>query len=133
MSTITAPTTTQAVATSRAPSWRFGLAAGVIAATATTASVVVLRAVGVPLEVGAEPIPLLGFAQMVMLGTVIGIVMARHMRRTSFIRATVVLAAVSCIPSVALGTGVGSKLALVLTHVIAAAIVVPWFARRLSD
>lgn len=133
MSTITAPTTTQAVATHRVPTWRFGLATGAFAAAATTASVVVMRAVGVPLEVGGEPIPLLGFAQMVLLGAVIGIVMARRMRRTSFIRATVVLTALSCVPSVALGTGAGSKLALVATHVLAAAIVVPSFARRLSD
>jgi hypothetical protein len=124
---------TQSVTRTRVPSWRSGLATGVVAATATTATVLVMRAVGVPLEVGGEPIPLLGFAQMVLLGTIIGIVMARRLGRASFIRATVVLTAASCIPSVALGTGVDSKLGLVVTHVIAAAIVVPWFARQLSD
>jgi len=136
MSTMT-PTSTrtapQTVAPARVPTWRFGVGTGVVAAAATSAVVVVLRAVGVHLDVEGEPIPLGAFAQMVLIGTVIGIVMARRMRRSSFVWATVVLTAASCIPSLAWGTGVGSKLALVVTHVIAAAIVVPAFARQLSE
>ncbi len=137
MSTITAESytasSTAAPARHRTPTWRFGLATGVIAAAAVCALVVALNAVGVPTEVGGEPIPLLGFAQMVLLGTVIGIAMARRMKAASFVRATVVLTALSCVPSVALGTGVASKLALVLTHLVAAAVVVPRLAGRQSD
>lgn len=135
MTTITAATTATSPTTAgtRAPSWRSGLATGAVAAVVTSATVVALRAADVPLNVEGEPLPLAAFAQMVMLGTIIGIVMARRMRRSSFVRATVVLTAASCVPSLAWGTGVGSKLALVLTHVIAAAIIVPAFARRLSD
>jgi hypothetical protein len=136
MSTITATATQtvpQTAAPARVPSWRFGIGTGAVAAAATSAVVVALRAAGVHLDVQGEPIPLAGFAQMVLLGTVIGIVMARRLRRTTFVWATVVLTAASCVPSVAWGTGVESKLALVFTHLVAAAIVVPVFARRLSD
>ena len=136
MSTIAATTATTAPATTtrtRVPTWRFGLATGVLAAAATAAVVVAARAVGVPPEVEAEPIPLLGFVQMVLLGTVIGIVMARRMRPSTFVRATVALTALSCVPSLALGTGIASKLVLVLTHVVAAAIVVPRLAGRMAD
>ena len=134
MSTITATRTAPQTATpARVPSWRFGVGTGVVAAAAVSAVVVALRAAGVHLDVEGEPIPVAGFAQMVLLGTVIGIVMARRMRRNRFVWATVVLTSASCIPSLAWGTGVGSKLALVLAHVVAAAIVVPAFARQLSD
>jgi hypothetical protein len=135
MSTITITTpapaaTAIAVARHRVPTWRYGLATGVVAAAATAGGVAVLRAAGVPFEVGGEEIPLFAFVQMVALGTLIGIVLARRLRTTTFVRATVLLTAASCIPSLALGTGVASKLALVLTHAVAATIVVPALARR---
>jgi peptidoglycan/LPS O-acetylase OafA/YrhL len=135
---IPTPSTTTTTRTKRrtrtgVPTWRSGLAAGAVAAAATSAVVVALRAADVPPQVGGESIPLLGFVQMVLLGTVIGIVLARRVRRTTFVRATVVLTALSCVPSLALGTGVGSKLGLVLTHVVAAAVVVPALARRVES
>jgi hypothetical protein len=136
MSTATATVTRTAPLTAapgRVPAWGFGLGTGVVAAAATSVVVVALRAAGVELNVEGEPIPLLGFAQMVMIGTVIGVVMARRMRRTTFLRATAVLTVLSCVPSVAWGDGAGSKAALVLTHLVAAAVVVPAFARRLSE
>jgi hypothetical protein len=131
MSTITAttaPTTTR----TRIPSWRFGLATGVLASAATAAVVIAANAAGIPPEVEGEAIPILGFVQMVLLGTVIGIVLARRLRTATFVRATVVLTAASCIPSLALGTGISSKLLLVLTHVVAATVVVPRLASRMS-
>lgn len=127
--TRTAPRTT---APTRVPTWRFGIATGVVAAATTSVVVVALRAAGVELNVEGEPIPLMGFAQMVLLGTVIGIVMARRMRRTTFLWATAALTVLSCVPSVAWGDGAGSKAALVFTHLVAAAVVVPTFARRLT-
>ena len=132
MSTITATTAPATSTRTRVPSWRFGLATGVLASAAVAAVVVGARAVGVPPEVEAESIPILGFVQMVLLGTIIGIVMARRLRTSTFVGATVVLTALSCIPSLALGTGISSKLVLVLTHVVAAAIVVPRLASRMS-
>jgi hypothetical protein len=132
MSTTTATTAPATTTRTRVPSWRFGLATGVLAAAATAAVVAAARAVGVPPEVDGESIPILGFVQMVLLGTVIGIVMARRLRTSTFVRATVVLTAVSCIPSLAFGTGLSSKLVLVLTHVVAATIVVPRLASRMD-
>lgn len=67
---------------------------------------------------------------MVVLGGLIGIVVARHVGRTAFLRATVALTALSCVPSIALGTALGDKAGLVLTHLVAAAIIVPRLAPR---
>ncbi len=131
MSTITATTAPATTTRTRVPTWRFGLATGVLAAAATAAVVAAAQVAGIPPEVQGEAIPILGFVQMVLLGTLIGIVMARRLRTSTFVRATVVLTAASCIPSLALGTGI-SKLVLVLTHVVAAAIVIPRLASRMS-
>jgi hypothetical protein len=128
MSTITAtavPTTNTAHV-----SWRSGVTTAAGAAAVTTALAAAFGAVGAPLEVGGEPIPVFAFTQMVLLGGVIGIVLGRHARRTTFFRSTVVLTALSCVPSLALGTTVGDKLGLVVTHLVAAAIVIPRLAPR---
>jgi hypothetical protein len=131
MSTITATTGTTAPSpTSTRVSWGRGLATVVVAAVVTTLVALALQAVGVGLEIDGESIPVLAFAQMVALGGVIGIVLARHLGRTAYLRATVALTALSCVPSLALGDGVADKLGLVLTHVVAAAIIVPRLARR---
>jgi hypothetical protein len=114
----------------RVPTWRFGLGTGAIAAVATTVVVVALRAAGVPFDIAGEAIPVLAFAQMVLLGTVIGIVLARRTSASTFVRTTVVLTVLSCIPDVFADTGTATKLSLILTHVVAAAIVIPRLARR---
>ena len=75
MTVITVPEPT--VATVRTPSWKSGLVTGVIAAVVTSVVAVAARAIGIPLDIQGEAIPILGFAQMVLLGTVIGIVLAR--------------------------------------------------------
>lgn len=126
----TTTVTTAAVVDDTRVSWRAGIVTVLAAAAATAVLAIALQAVGIDLEVGGEPIPVLGFAQMVALGGLIGIVLARHLSRTTFLRVTVALTALSCVPSVALGDTVGDKLGLVLTHVVAAAIIVPRLARR---
>jgi uncharacterized membrane protein len=130
MTAITVPEPT--AATVRTPSWKSGLVTGVIAAVATTVVAVAARAVGIPLDIQGEAIPILGFAQMVLLGTVIGIVLARHLARATFITATVVLTALSIVPDVLADTGT-TKLTLALTHVVAAAIVIPRLAGPATD
>jgi hypothetical protein len=45
----------------------------------------------------------------------------------------VALTVLSCLPDIAWGDGFVSKAGLVLTHVVAAAIVIPALASRLSD
>ena len=131
MTAITVQTATPAV--TRVPTWRSGLATGAIAAAVTTVVAVALRAAGVPLDIAGEEIPILGFAQMVLLFSVVGIVMARHMKRTTFVATTIVLTVLSFVPDVTADTGTASKLGLILTHVVAAAIVIPRLARPLSD
>ncbi len=134
MTAITVPTTTtRSAAGTRVPTWRSGLGTAAVAAAVTTVVAVALRAAGVPLDIAGEEIPILGFAQMVLLFSVVGVVMARRMSASTFVRVTVALTALSCIPDLMADTGTASKLGLMLTHVVAAAIVIPRLARPLSD
>jgi hypothetical protein len=112
--------------------WVRGLATGAVAAVVVTAMAGAFEAAGHALSVSDGPIPLAGFSQMVLLATVIGIVVARHTSRTVFFRATVVLTALSCLPDLALGQGVLSRVGLIATHLVAAAIIVPRLARHES-
>jgi hypothetical protein len=131
--TFTAPTTTTDSAersTEGRVSWLRGVATAAVAAVAVTAIAGAFQAAGHALSVTDGAIPLMGFAQLVLLFGVIGIVIARHTSRTTFYRVTVALTALSCVPDLALGDGVVSKAGLVLTHVVAAAIIVPRLARR---
>lgn len=111
-------------------SWTRGAAVALAAAAAATAVAGVFQAAGHTLSVTDGPIPLLAFGQMVLIFTVVGIVIARHTSRTAFHRVTIALTVLSCVPDLALGDGVLSKAGLMLTHVVAAAIVIPRLARR---
>jgi hypothetical protein len=127
-----AATSAQAVQDRRAGrvSWKRGLATGFVAAAVVTVVAGAFQASGHALAVTDGAIPLTAFAQMVLLATVVGIVIARHTSRATFYRVSVALTALSCVPDLALGDGVLSKAGLVLTHVIAAAIIIPRLARR---
>src|SRR6478735_540886 len=106
--------------------WTAGLAAGAIAAVATTATAAVARAAGEDVAVAGEQIPLAGFAQFVLFCALLGIAMARvFARRASrpqrtFVRTTVALTALSIVPDVMIDATTGTKLVLSLTHVLAA-------------
>jgi len=76
--------------------WRSGLVTTAIAAVGVAVLAAAIRAAGVELGVDGEPIPVIGFAQMVALGGLVGIVLARHTGRTTFLRTTVVLTVLSC-------------------------------------
>ena len=132
--TFTAPTTTATDVTERSTegrvTWKRGLATVAVAAFAVTAVAGAFQAAGHSLSVTDGAIPLPGFAQLVLLFGVVGIVIARHTSRTTFYRVTVALTALSCVPDLALGDGVVSKAGLILTHLVAAAIIVPRLARR---
>jgi len=133
MTTITAPTTETTVRTAH-PIRRATLASGAVAAVATTAVAVAADAAGVPLAIDGETIPLLGFAQMTALGAVVGGVLAAALRsRRIFAAVAVVLTALSCIPSVAMPPDAATKIVLVLTHVLAAAIIVSVLVRRITN
>jgi hypothetical protein len=121
------------------PVWKQGLVAGLAAAAATTAVVAVAQAIDVPVEVAGEAIPLLGFAQMTLLCTLIGIGLARVIGRRAahprslFTNVTVVLTALSFLPDVTADATTATKVTLMLTHVVAAAIVIPVLAGRLAE
>lgn len=142
MTTTSPSTTASAVAATDeialGPVWRSGLVAGVIAAGATTVIAATARAADIGLEDHhGEAIPLAGFGQVTLMSVLIGLVLAsvlarraRHPRST-FTRTTVALAALSCVPSVLMIAGVASIAVSVLTHVVAAAIVIPAVRDRL--
>jgi hypothetical protein len=108
---------------------------GVLAAAATTAGAAVLRAAGVPLAVHGE-IPPAGFAQITLIGAVIGGVLLAVLNRRSsaprrrFIQVAIGLTALSCAAPLAFAGTFASKIALVALHVVAAAVIVPVLARH---
>ena len=115
-----------------------GLVATVVASAATTAIAAAGQAAGISLEVGGAPIPVSGFAVLTtvfsLVGVVLAVVLARFARspRTAFVRTTVALTVLSLVPDVIADATSGTKMLLMLTHLVAAAIVIPAVARRLS-
>jgi Family of unknown function (DUF6069) len=134
--TTSVPTTTTTT-TVRPSLWKPGLLAGLVAAVAATTVVIAARAADVPVAVQDEQIPLAGFAQLTLVATVVGIGIARllstraHHPRHGFVVTTLALTAVSLLPDVMVDATTASKLVLALTHLVAAAIVIPTLARRL--
>ena len=116
-----------------------GLAAAAAASAATMLVAVAGRAAGVSLDVSGAPIPIFGFGVLTAIFSVVGLILAavlarttRHPRRV-FVRTTVVLTALSLIPDLIADATPGTRALLMLTHLVAAAIVIPAVARRLSD
>ncbi len=84
--------------------WKIGTAAGVAAAAATTAAAALAQAADVSLQVAGKPIPLAGFAQLTLvasiIGTVLAVVLSRRATRPrhTFLVTTLALTALSIIP-----------------------------------
>jgi hypothetical protein len=140
MSTTTqTPTTTVRTATERQPVWRHGVAAAVVAAIATTVLAAIASAAGVSFadRTGAG-IPIAGFAELTLVFSLVGVgmaaVMARRARRprSTFVRTSVALTALSYVPDLTFGFDPGSAATLITLHTVAAGIVVPTLAGRLS-
>jgi hypothetical protein len=137
----TTPTTTAVdlVAATRRPVWRAGVVAGLVAAVVTMIVAAVARAGDVRLAVDGEQIPIVGFAELTLVGAAIGIgiakLLARWARRPrrTFTVVAVALTALSLVPDLSVDATASSKLVLALTHIVAAAIVVPAIASRLAD
>ena len=129
------------VAVGRPPSWltstlpRTTVSVGVLAAAATTAGAVALRAAGVPLAVHGR-IPLASVAQITIIAAVIGGMLLALLNRRScaprqrFAQVAIGLTAISCVAPAILAETTASKIALVALHLIAAAIIVPVLARH---
>ncbi|MDX6276789.1 MAG: hypothetical protein QOJ72_917 [Nocardioidaceae bacterium] len=130
--------TRNAPATSTTSLWKPATVAGLGAAAATAAIAVVAHTAGVSLEVGGEPIPPSGFATMTLLAVVLGFGLAVALRRwagnprQTFVRATIALTALSFVPDLLVSASSATRLTLMATHVVAAAIVIPAIARRLA-
>ena len=142
MTATTLTTTTVRSETSARPSRqlrRHGAVAGAVAAVATVGVAGAADAMGVPITVGGESIPLLGFAQLTLVATAIGVVLASVFARKAsrprhtFVTTTLALTALSFVPDVLADAQTATKFTLVLTHVVAAAIVIPTLASRLAD
>lgn len=134
--TVTPDTTTEARIT---PLWRTGARAGVVAAGATTAVAAVAMAVDVPLEIRGEQLPLASFAQLTLICAAIAVVLGKALTRwaarpqRTFIGATVALTALSLVPDLTITATAATKVVLIATHLVAAAIVIPAVAGRLPD
>ena len=143
------PQTTTSPRTARSwgtlPVWLAGILAALAAAVVAEAFTLAARGAGVPMAAAgvweSEPqrIPVGGIAQSVVIWSIGGILLAvvlhRRARRPArtFVIATVVFTALSLAgPLLARNTALSTQVVLVATHVLAASVVVPLLARRLS-
>jgi hypothetical protein len=127
------------------PVWLVGVAATVVGAVATALVAVVAKAADVPLEIAAsdgdlEAIPAAGFATMVLaagaVGTLIALALSRWAKRPArtFLVVTVALTVASfASPLIAEDATTATRLVLELTHVVAAALIIPPIAYRLAQ
>ncbi len=135
----TAPlATTPTTRRSMGPLVRIGVAATAAAGIATSAVAAAGFAAGISLDVSGAPIPVSGFAVLTVLCSLVGLALAavlarraRHPRRT-FVRTTVVLTVLSLVPDLVVDAAPATKVLLMVTHLVAAVIVVPALARRLG-
>lgn len=130
----------------RSPVWQVGVLAGLAAAIVTEAFALGTKAVGVPMDAAspggtgpAAPIPFGGFAISTLIwsavGIVLAVILARRARRPArtFVVTTVVLTVLSLIgPALAADTATSTKVVLALSHLVAAAVVIPPLALRLA-
>jgi hypothetical protein len=119
--------------------WRHAAFAAVAAAAATSAVAATASAAGVSLTLDGDAIPVTGFATMTLMCTVVGFVIAAAMRRwartpqRTFVRTTVALTALSFIPDLIVPAAAAeTRVTLMTTHVVAAAIFIPAIAARLA-
>lgn len=123
----------------RQPLWKHGVAAAVAASVTTTGLAAIASAAGVSFAPGTgASLPLAAFAQLTLIFSLVGVgmaaVMARKARRprTTFVRTSIALTVLSCVPDVTFGFDAGSAATLIALHVAAAVIVVPTVAGRLA-
>src|SRR4051812_45765649 len=110
--TPTTSTTPAAASTKTRSLWRTGARAGLVAAVATVAVAACASAAGVSLETApGEAIPVLGFGQLTLFFTAIGVVIAGCIRRrasrprTTLVKVTVALTALSLVPDLMIPAG----------------------------
>jgi Family of unknown function (DUF6069) len=125
--------------TTRMPVWRVGALASITAAVATVVWALFAKAIDIPLEVDGEEIPVLGFGFLTLLwavvGTALAIALARWAKHPAriFVVTTVALTMLSFVPVVTADADTATQVALALSHVLAAAIVIPSLGFRLAN
>ncbi|GAA3239940.1 DUF6069 family protein [Dactylosporangium siamense] len=115
-----------------------GVAATAVASVATAAVAAAGHAAGISLDMSGAPIPVLGFAMLTAVFSLVGLGIAALLRRfarrprATFVRVAVALTVLSLVPDAIADSAASTKALLMLTHLVAAAIVIPAVARRLS-
>ncbi|MFE6511542.1 DUF6069 family protein [Nocardioides sp. NPDC057767] len=147
MSTYTETTTTTRQFAGRMPVWLVSTAAVLAGAVITGVYEFGARAVGVPFDValpgtGVEPaaIPATGLAWAVaelgLIGIIIAVCLTRWAKhpRSTWKRTAWTLTALSLVPSlVAVTDSYATNIMLVISHLVAAAVIVPTVAARLAE
>lgn len=146
-STFTRTTTDHGQFASRIPVWLVSTTAVVVGAVATGVYEFLARATGVPFNValpgtGVEPaaIPETGLAWAVaelgLIGIIIAVCLTRWAKRprSTWKRTAWTLTALSLVPSlVAVTDSYATNIMLVISHLVAAAVIVPTVAARLAE
>jgi hypothetical protein len=119
--------------------WKHGVAVAAAAAAVTTSLAAVMSAVGVSFDdPDGVALPLWAFTQLTVVFTLVGValaaVLARTVRhpRSTFVRTTVALTALSVVPDLTFGFDAATAVTLAALHVTAASIVIPTLAARLA-
>jgi len=136
----TAVATPQATTTvHRFPLLKSGAAAGAVAAVVTSVVAATTHAAGVSFaDRTGQSIPVYAFAQLTFVGALLGVALAAAIRgrasapRRTFTRAAWTMAILSCVAPTLIGVSAASVAVLVVEHLVAAAIVIPAIASRLS-
>jgi hypothetical protein len=137
------PRSTRSLATG--PVWLVGVLAVLAGAVVTEVFGLIARGAGVPMnaaspgETQAAEIPVGGFAGGVVFWSIAGIILAVALARwakrpaRTFTVTTVALTALSLAgPAVAPHTATSTQVILAVSHLVAAAVIIPPLARRLS-
>jgi hypothetical protein len=136
--TSTTHSTTPAPTSTARPIWRTAAVAGAAAAVATTVIGAIAKAADVPLVVGAMEIQVPAFTMFTIVGAALGAVIATQLQkrrsqpRRAFLVTTAVLTALSVLPDVTGDATTATKLTLVGAHLVAAAVIIPALAARLT-
>ncbi|GGK44491.1 DUF6069 family protein [Streptomyces flaveus] len=138
------PSSTRSLATR--PVWLVGVLATLAGAVVTEVFALIARGAGVSMDAAspgakeAAEIPVGGFAGGVVFwsiaGIVLAVVLARWAKRPArtFVVITVALTALSMAgPAAAPHTATSTQIVLAVSHVVAAAVIIPVLARRLAQ
>ena len=131
-------TTITGSATAGRSIWRTAAIAGVAAAVATTVIGAAAKAADVPLLVGELEVQVPAFAMFTLIGAALGGLLASQIAKRSsqprrtFVTATVVLTALSFVPDLTADATTATKLTLIGARLLAAAIIIPALAARLT-